>query len=131
MAVFTTRKLAPPVITAESKAFFDAARQSRFLIPICTACDRAHWYPRAVCPFCASDKVEWREASGRGTVYAFSVMRRVKEPYIIAHVTLAEGPTMLTNIVGCDADHLRIGQAVTVVFQDTDNGPPVPLFKPI
>jgi uncharacterized OB-fold protein len=58
-------------------------------------------------------------------------MRRVKEPYIIAHVTLAEGPTMLTNIVGCDADHLRIGQAVTVVFQDTDNGPPVPLFKPI
>jgi uncharacterized protein len=131
MAVFTSRKLVPPVITAESKAFFDAARQSRFLIPICTACDRAHWYPRAICPFCASDKVEWRQASGRGTVYAFSVMRRVKEPYIIAHVTLAEGPTMLTNIVGCDADHLRIGQAVTVVFQDTDNGPPVPLFKPI
>jgi uncharacterized protein len=131
MAVFATRKLAPPIITAESKAFFDAARQSRFLIPTCTACDRAHWYPRAVCPFCTSDKVEWREASGRGIVYAFSVMRRVKEPYIIAHVTLAEGPTMLTNIVGCDADHLRIGQAVTVVFQDTDNGPPVPLFKPI
>ena len=131
MAVFTSRKLVPPVITAESKAFFDAARQSRFLIPICTACDRAHWYPRAICPFCASDKVEWRQASGRGTVYAFSVMRRVKEPYIIAHVTLAEGPTMLTNIVGCDADHLRIGQAVTIVFQDTDNGPPVPLFKPI
>jgi uncharacterized protein len=130
MAVFTSRKLAPPVITAEGKTFFDAARQGRFLIPVCTACDRPHWYPRAICPFCASDKVQWREGSGKGTIYTFSVMRRVKEPYIIAHVTLAEGPTMLTNIVACDADDVRIGQAVTVVFQDTDNGAPVPMFKP-
>ena len=130
MAVFASRKPAPPVITAESRPFFDAARLGRFLIPICTPCDRAHWYPRAICPFCGSDKVEWRQASGKGTIYAFSVMRRVKEPYIIAHVTLAEGPTMLTNIVGCDADDVRIGQAVAVIFQDTDNGAPVPMFKP-
>jgi uncharacterized OB-fold protein len=130
MPVFASRKLAPPVITAEGKTFFDEARHGRFLIPVCTACDRAHWYPRIICPFCASDKVEWREASGKGMIYTFSVMRRVKEPYIIAHVTLAEGPTMLTNIVGCNTDDVRIGQAVTVVFQDTDNGPPVPMFKP-
>jgi uncharacterized protein len=130
MAAFASRKLAPPVITAESKTFFDAARQGRFLIPVCTACDRAHWYPRVICPFCASDKVEWRQASGKGTIYTFSVMRRVEEPYIIAHVTLAEGPTMLTNIVADDADDVRIGQAVTVVFQDTGDGPPVPMFKP-
>lgn len=129
MAAFADRKLAAPVITAESKPFFDAAREGRFLIPVCTECGRPHWYPRAVCPFCASDKLEWREASGKGTVYSFSVMRRVNEPYIIAHVTLAEGPTMLTNIVGCDAADVRIGQAVTVVFQDTENGPPVPMFR--
>ena len=130
MAVLATRKLAPPVITVEGKAFFDAARRGRFLIPVCTACDRAHWYPRVICPFCASDKVEWREASGKGTIYTFSIMRRVKEPYIIAHVTLAEGPTMLTNIVGSDTDDVRIGQAVTVVFQDTSDGTPVPMCKP-
>ena len=130
MAAFADRKLAAPVITAESKPFFDAARQRRFLLPVCTACSRAHWYPRAICPFCASDKLEWRGASGKGTIYTFSAMRRVKEPYIIAHVTLAEGPTMLTNIVGCDAADVRIGQAVTIVFQDTDNGPPVPMFRP-
>jgi uncharacterized OB-fold protein len=131
MAVFAARKLAPPVVTAEGKAFFDAARQGRFLIPVCTACNRAHWYPRAICPFCASDKVEWREASGKGTIYTFSVMRRVKEPYVIAHVTLAERPTMLTNIVDCDADTVRIGQPVTVVFQETEGGAPVPMFKPV
>ena len=130
MAVFADRKrLAAPVITAESKAFFDAARQGRLLIPVCTTCKRAHWYPRAICPFCASDKVDWREASGKGTIHTFSIMRRVKEPYVIAHVTLAEGPTMLTNIVACDADDVRIGQTVTVVFQDSDDGPPVPMFE--
>jgi uncharacterized protein len=125
-----TRKLMPPVVNSETEAFFDATRQGRFMIPVCTACGKAHWYPRAICPFCSSDEVEWREASGKGTIYTFSVMRRVKEPYVIAHVTLAEGPTMLTNIVECDFDTVRIGQPVAVVFNETENGPPVPMFKP-
>jgi uncharacterized OB-fold protein len=124
------RKLTPPAVNPETKAFWDAACERRFMVPFCTGCRKAHWYPRAICPFCASDKVEWREASGKGTIYTFSVMQRVKEPYAIAHVTLAEGPTMLTNIVDCDFDRLRIGQPVAVVFQETEGGPPVPMFKP-
>ena len=124
------RKITPPAVNPETKPFWDAAREGRFLVPFCAACGRAHWYPRAICPFCAGDKVEWREASGKGTIYTFSVMRRFKEPYAIAHVTLAEGPTMLTNIVNCDFDKLHIGQPVAVVFQETEGGPPVPMFKP-
>ena len=124
------RKITPPAVNPETKPFWDAARVGRFLVPFCAACGKAHWYPRAICPFCAGDKVEWREASGKGTIYTFSVMRRVKEPYAIAHVTLAEGPTMLTNIVNCDFDKLHIGQPVAVVFQETEGGPPVPMFKP-
>jgi uncharacterized OB-fold protein len=125
-----SRKLTPPAVNPETKAFWDAAREGRFMVPFCAACAKAHWYPRAICPFCASDKVEWREASGKGTIYTFSVMQRVKEPYAIAHVTLAEGPTMLTNIIDCDFEKLRIGQPVAVVFQETEGGPPVPMFKP-
>ena len=125
------RKIPPPAVTVESQAFWDAARGRRFVVPVCAACGKAHWYPRAICPFCASDKIEWRAASGKGTIYTFSVMRRVTEPYAIAHVTLAEGPTMLTNIVDCDFDALAIGQPVTLVFQETENGPPVPMFKPV
>ena len=124
------RKITPPAVNPETKLFWDAAREGRFLVPFCSACGKAHWYPRVICPFCASNKVEWREASGKGTIYTFSVMQRVKEPYAIAHVTLAEGPTMLTNIVDCDFDKLRIGQAVAVIFQETEGGPPVPMFKP-
>ena len=124
------RKIASPVVTSETQPFWQAAREGRFLVPFCIACGRAHWYPRAICPFCASDNIEWRRGSGRGTIYAFSVMRRVAEPYAIAHVTLAEGPTMMTNIVDCDFDALHVGQPVNVVFKDTENGPPVPMFKP-
>jgi uncharacterized protein len=124
------QKITSPVVTVETQAFWNAARDGRFVVPVCAACGRAHWYPRAICPFCDSEKVEWQPASGRGTIYTFSVMRRVKEPYAIAHVTLAEGPTMLTNIVDCDFDKLRVGQAVAVVFKESENGQPVPMFAP-
>jgi uncharacterized protein len=124
------RKIPAPVVTVETRAFWDAARENRFVVPVCTACGKAHWYPRAICPFCDSGKVEWREASGKGTIYTFSVMRRAKEPYAIAYVTLAEGPTMMTNIVDCDFNALRIGQPVSVVFAPSEDGPPVPMFRP-
>jgi len=57
-------------------------------------------------------------------------MRRAREPYVIAYVTLAEGPTMMSNIVDCDIDAVRVGQPVSVVFKETENGPPVAMFKP-
>lgn len=124
------RKIPSPIVTVENEAFWNAARERHFIVPVCSACGKAHWYPRAICPFCSSEKVQWRGSPGKGTIYTFSIMRRVKEPYAIAYVTLSEGPTMMTNIVDCDVDKLHIGQPVTVVFKDTEDGPPVPMFKP-
>ena len=57
-------------------------------------------------------------------------MRRVPVPYAIGYVTLEEGVTMMTNIVDCDLDAIRIGQRVKVVFKPTDGGPAVPMFTP-
>ncbi len=125
------RKIPAPAATVETQAFWDAASQGRFLIRRCTACGKAHWYPRAICPFCFSDKTAWEEASGRGRIYTYSVMRRAPEPYAIAYVTLEEGPSMMTNLVHCDFDALRIGQAVKLVFSPTEGGPPVPTFTPV
>lgn len=119
-----------PVPSPETQAFWTAAAEGRFLLRRCAGCGRAHWYPRAICPHCFSERTAWEEASGRGTIYAFSVMRRVPVPYAIAYVTLAEGPTMLTNIVGASFDALRIGQAVKLVFVPAENGTPVPMFTP-
>ena len=115
----------------ESQPFWTAAAQGRFIIPRCSACGRAHWYPRALCPFCFSDEIEWEPASGKGRIYSYSVMRGAIVPNAIAYVTLKEGPTMLTNIVKCNFDTLRIGQDVELVFKVSDEGVPVPMFTPV
>ena len=128
MKAMATRKILAPKPTPDTQAFWDAAAQGRFLIRRCTACGRTHWYPRSNCPFCWSDQTEWVAASGRGTIYSYSVMRRAPEPYAIAYVTLAEGPTMLTNLVDCDFDALAIGQEVWIQFSASEGGPPVPTF---
>jgi uncharacterized OB-fold protein len=122
------RKIPAPQPNPETQGFWDAAKQGKFVIRRCRSCGKAHWYPRAICPFCASQETEWVEASGRAKIYSYSVMRRVPEPYAIAYVTLAEGPTMLTNLVDCDLDALRIGQEVRVAFKPSEGGPPVPAF---
>ena len=124
------RKIPAPPTNPEIQPFMEAAVAGRLLIKRCTACNQPHYYPRTICPFCQSDRTEWQQASGRGTIYSFSVMRRVPAPYALAYVTLDEGVTMMTNIVDCDLDAIRIGQAVQVVFKPTDGGAPVPMFRP-
>jgi uncharacterized OB-fold protein len=124
------RKYPAPEPNPETKRFWEAAAQDQLLIKKCGACGEVHYYPRALCPFCGSDRTDWQPASGRGTVYSWSVMRRAETPYAIAYVTLDEGVTMMTNIVDCDLDGIRIGQAVRVVFKPTEGGPPLPAFTP-
>ncbi len=131
MLMAQDRKIPAPVVNPENKSFFDAASNGKLLIKKCSACGEHHYYPRAICPHCFSDQTSWTESSGNGTIYSYSVMRRgTPVPYAIAYVTLAEGVTMLTNIVDCDLDAIRIGQAVRVVFKPTDGGAAVPMFAP-
>ena len=126
------RKIPAPSVNPENKAFFDAASQNKLLIKKCIACGEFHHYPRAICPYCFSDRTEWRDAKGTGTVYTYSVLRRgVPEPYCIAYVALDEGVSMLTNIVDCDLDGVKIGMKVKVTFKPTDGGLPVPMFTPV
>ena len=125
------RKLSPPPINPGDERFFDAAAQGKLLIKRCADCREFHFYPRPLCPFCFSERTEWVEAKGTGSIYTFSVTRRAGPiPYAIAYVTLDEGVTMMTNIVDCDLDAIRIGQRVRVVFKPTEGGPPVPMFAP-
>jgi uncharacterized OB-fold protein len=123
------RRIPAPDLNPEIQPYFDAAAENRLLIKACGDCNRVFHYPRALCPFCMSENTQWREASGRGEIYAFTVLRRATIPYAVASVTLAEGPRMLTNIVDCDFDRLRSGLPVRVVFQPTE-GAPVPMFTP-
>ena len=111
--------------------YFDAASRGKLMLKKCSDCGEHHHYPRALCPFCFSDKVQWVEARGTGAIYTYSVSRRAGPVvYCIAYVALAEGVTMLTNIVDCDLDTVKIGQKVKVTFKKTEGGISMPVFAP-
>ena len=125
------REYLAPSINMETEEFWAAAKDGKLLLKKCNACGKTHYYPRAICPSCLSGDTEWYEASGKGTIYTYSVMRRAKIPYVIAYVTLAEGVTMMTNIVECDFDALEIGQEVEVTFRVTEGDQALPVFRPL
>jgi uncharacterized OB-fold protein len=125
----TSREIMPPVPSPETEAFWAAARAGRLALRYCGGCNRFHYYPRSICPHCFSDQTEWRDARGGGTVHAFSVMRRAPVPYTIAYIELDEGPMMISNVVNCEPDSVRIGQRVRLCFADFDGGK-LPVFEP-
>ncbi|MPY95657.1 MAG: nucleotide-binding protein [Acidimicrobiia bacterium] len=125
-----------PPVNLETKPFWDATTEGKFLLKRCVACGFVIWYPRGLCPDCGADGAEWFEASGRGTVYTYTVIRRGQgrwrdaAPYALAYVELEEGPRVMTNIVDCDPDALSIGQTVEVTFDDTGEGAALYRFRP-
>lgn len=121
-------QLPEPKVDAESRPFYAAADEGRFLIRRCDSCGDAHWYPRSICPFCGG-ATDWEEASGRGEVYSYAVMVKADPPYVLAYVTLAEGPTMLTNIISCRPEAVRIGLPVELEWQQAGEVR-VPCFRP-
>ena len=123
-------KIPSPAVTTETAQFWAKANEGHLTVPQCKSCGTFHWYPRANCPFCTSDQVELKPASGKGTIYSYSVSRRGKDSYVIAYVTLDEGVTMMTNIVNADGAKLAIGQAVRVAMVASEDGQRVPMFEP-
>ena len=73
----------------ENLPFWQAAEEGRLLGKRCTDCGRHHWYPRCICPFCGSANTAWVPLSGRGSIHAFSTLRRASPPYTVAYVELA------------------------------------------
>ncbi|MGI5455679.1 Zn-ribbon domain-containing OB-fold protein [Streptomyces sp. CA-249302] len=122
-----------PEIDAFTRTYWDAATEGRLLIRRCGACGRAHHYPREFCPHCWSEDVRWEPASGRAALYTWSVVHRndlppfgERVPYVAAVVDLAEGPRMMTEVVGCAEGGLRAGMVLEVVFRDG-----VAVFRPL
>ena len=91
----------------------------------CGGCAHVFYYPRTNCPACLSQDLSWVEASGRGTIYSYTVCRRPQSPefaddvpYVLAAITLDEGPRVSTLLVEQDPDNVPIGAPVEVVWDD-------------
>jgi uncharacterized OB-fold protein len=126
-----------PTVNVETETFWSAASEGRLVLPRCSSCDTVIWYPRRFCPSCHTSEVAWIDATGRGTIYSYTVVRQApgpwKEavPYVIAYVELDEGPKVLTNVIGVDVESVAIGQQVKVVFERSPEGIGVYRFEPI
>lgn len=126
---------AVPAPTPETQPFWEGAKAGRLTIQRCRTCDRAYFYPRPFCPHCSSDDVEWFTASGRATLASYVISERAAPgftaPYVIAIVELAEGPRMMTNIVGVDPDPDRLPLDLPLMVRFEERGDvAVPVFAP-
>jgi uncharacterized OB-fold protein len=125
-----------PVLDPDSAPYWSAAHEGRLVVQRCESCGKNQLYGRALCKFCGGD-VRWVDASGKGTVATFTVIRQNYSrpfrdwiPYVVALVDLDEGPRVMTNIVGCDPEDVAIGMRVTARFEQVSEEAGIALFEP-
>ncbi len=127
-----------PRPTPETEVYWEGCRKHELLLQRCTQCSEFQFYPRIICTNCTSEDLEWVKGSGRGRVLTFAIVRRaVSEayaadvPYVVALIRLDEGPTMMSNVVQCDPETVKIGSPVQVIFEDWSEEISVPQFRPL
>ena len=123
-----------------SSPFWEGTKKGELLIHQCKDCGKKMFPPRLYCVNCMSQNIKLVKASGKGNIYTYSVAYEypparvanfLSTPYIIALVDLDEGVRMITTIVGCKPEDLKIGLNVVVEFQDIGEGVVLPRFKPV
>ena len=130
-----------PYASWETRGWWEGAGRGEVVLQRCTTCGKVQHKPRAVCAKCLTATIEHFVASGGGVVHTFTVTHQnglppfsAHLPYVLAYVELAEGPRVLTNIVECEPDAVRIGMAVVADFSTTerDDGEAfaIPRFRP-
>lgn len=125
-----------PTVTSANASFWAATAEGRFQLQRCTNCTAVVWFPRAQCPTCWTESLEVFDASGDGTIYSFTIIRKGSNlykdaaPFVLAYVELAEGPRIMTNIVDCELKSVHVGMKVRMVFHDTGAGNALYRFVP-
>ena len=126
-----------PLITNDTKPFWDACASHRLIFQQCGSCGHIRWPASVICPECSSFDFAWTECKGAGKIYSFVVFRRAfhpsfetRLPYVVASVALDEGPVLLTSIIGCEEEAVACDMRVRAVFVETETGIVLPCFTP-
>ncbi len=137
--------------------FWEHVDRRELVRPVCSVCRRSFFVPQVVCGRCQSGDWSYQPSSGRGVVYSHTTVHRpptpeFSPPYVLAVVDVCEGDwpangrsggdtddygeddrdawSMLTWIVGCEPERVRIGMQVVVRFVPGPNGELLPAFTP-
>ena len=127
-----------PVIDEENKPFWDYCKQHELRNQKCLQCGELFYPPSTICPYCLHLESEWVKLSGKGLVYSFIIVRRPSHPayakdipYTVAIIELEEGIRMISNVIGCEPEEVRVDMPVEVVFEDINEEITLPKFKPV
>lgn len=117
--------------------FWQACRDGRFLLHACGVCGR-HYWPASRCVVHGDARMRWIAASGRGTLYTYTVMHhaytaamKARTPYVVAVVRLDEGPYFHSGLIDCALDDVAIGMRLEATMIEHDNGLVAPVFRPV
>jgi uncharacterized OB-fold protein len=127
-----------PAPDPESRPFWEGCHAHKLLIVRCTNCGTFRFPATSFCAKCDSPNHEWVEASGKGKVFSWIVVRHPvpkdiyadEVPYVVALVTLDEGVRMPANIVDCAPEEVTADMRVTVGFRDVTPEISLPVFSP-
>ncbi len=129
------RPVPKPSVYVDTAPFWAAAKQGKLMLQYCKDTRQFQHYPRPVSIFTGSRNREWREVSGKGTIYACTVIRvpgpglEGRLPLSVATVELDEGVRILGNILGSDPEKVAIGQRVELAWDRLDDEVFYPAFK--
>ena len=119
-----------------SEPYWEATRQRKLLLQYCRTSGRYQFYPKPVSVFTGRRDLEWREVSGRGQIFSWTIARIGRPPfaehapYVIATVQLDEGVNIIANIVDCPLERLAIGLRVRPYWTPLPDGTHLLLFTP-
>jgi uncharacterized protein len=137
MAADYTKPLPRPLNPGLTRPFWEAAKRHELVMPRCTTCDHLFFYPRSECPRCFSTTLEWVRVSGRGRLHSFTIVYqpanaafRDSAPYVYAVVQLDEGPRLVSNVVQCDPEAVRVDMPLVAIFDDVTPEWTLVKFKP-
>jgi uncharacterized OB-fold protein len=126
-----------PGLDWETRAYWEGAGRGELVLQRCGDCGATQHRPRGLCVSCLSDAIEHFVASGRGTVYTYTITNqnqapgfREAVPYVLAYVELEEGVRLLTNVIGCEPERVEIGLPVVVDFTPPEGEIAIPRFRP-
>ena len=130
------RDLPLPQLTLDNHEFYEAARRGELRFQRCTDCRAWRHYPRPACPACQSRRFSWERASGRGTVYTWTVVHgptlpafEASLPYNVVDVLLDEGIHFVSQVLDCPAEALCAGLPVVAEFVPVDEAVTLVKFK--
>lgn len=124
-----------PIPTETSQPHWDGCKQGELLVQQCADCNAYVFIPQESCTNCQGSNLNWVKSSGKGVLYSYTTVFRPQRvefevPYVVAIVELEEGWHMLSNLVECDLDAIKVGMPIEVSFKKMTEEITLPMFKP-